>query len=186
MRLIPSFVLTLIILAFTTGCSTTGGTIDTASAEKIKLQADASLKSLYARTPIARDLAKKAAGILIFPGIVKAGFIGGADYGKGVLKVAGKNAGYYNFVAGSFGLQAGAQAYDSILFFMNKKDLQALDNAKGFEIGVGPTVVALDAGAAKNLTTTTGRADVYSFILNQRGLMGGLNLQGSKISRINP
>ena len=180
------FALALTIVVLTGGCSTTGGTIDTASAEKIKLQADASLKSLYARTPIARDLAKKAAGILIFPGIVKGGFIGGGDYGKGVLKVAGKNAGYYNFAALSVGFQAGAQAYDSILFFMNKKDLQALDDAKGFEIGVGPTVVALDAGAAKNLSTTTGRADVYSFILNQRGLMGGLNLQGSKISRINP
>jgi lipid-binding SYLF domain-containing protein len=72
------------------------------------------------------------------------------------------------------------------MFFMNPKALAALDAAKGFEIGVGPTVVALDAGAAANLTTTTGRADVYSFVLDQKGLMAGVNVQGSKITRINP
>ena len=155
----------------------------------IALQA-CSFRSSYSctvtKTPTAKTLANKAAGILVFPGIVKAGFIGGADYGKGALKVGGKTASYYNFVAGSFGLQAGVQSYDYVMFFMNKKDMAALNTAKGFEVGVGPTVVALDAGAAKNLTTTTGKADVYSFILDQRGLMGGLNVQGSKITRISP
>lgn len=186
MRIFNSALLALVVLMVNTGCSTTGGKIDRDAAAKIEREANATLNTLYAKTPTAKDLSKKAAGILVFPGIMKVGFIGGADYGKGALKVGGRTAGYYNFVAGSFGLQAGAQAYDYVMFFMNRKDLEALNSAKGFEIGVGPTVVALDAGAAKNLTTTTGRADVYSFILSQRGLMGGLNLQGSKISRINP
>lgn len=186
MRSLNAYLMLALFALVGSGCTTTGDKVDPAAAAKLDRAANTTLHNLYAATPSARDLAKKAAGVLVFQNIVKAGFIGGADYGKGVLKIGGKTAGYYNFVAGSFGLQAGVQSYDSVLFFMNRKSLDALDAASGFEIGVGPTVVALDAGAAKNLTTTTGRADVYSFILNQRGLMGGLNLQGSKITRITP
>src|SRR5215813_4832696 len=125
-----------------------------------------------------------AKGILIFPSIVKAGFLFGGQYGEGVLLKHGKTAGYYNSVAASYGLQAGVQSFGYAMFFMNDSALAYLDKSEGFEIGVGPSIVVVDAGTAKTLTTTTGRSDVYAFIFSQKGLMAGLGLQGSKISRI--
>lgn len=88
-------------------------------------------------------------------------------------------------VAGSYGLQAGVQSFGYAMFFMNDAALASLDNAKGFEVGVGPSIVVLDEGMAKKATSTTLRDDVYAFVFGQRGLMAGLGLQGSKITRIN-
>ena len=84
------------------------------------------------------------------------------------------------------GLQAGAQKYGYALFFMNSNALQQIDKADGFDVGVGPTVVVLDAGMAKSLTTTTMKDDIYALIFSQKGLMAGLGLQGNKITKINP
>jgi len=155
-----------------------------ASAAEINKDASAALAKLYEKVPEARTLAAQAKGILVFPNIVKAGFLFGGQYGEGVLRKGGKVAGYYNSVAASYGLQAGVQAFGYALFFMDDSALAYLDKSEGFEIGVGPSIVVVDEGTAKTLTTTTGRKDVYAFIFSQKGLMAGLGLQGSKISRI--
>ena len=76
------------------------------------------------------------------------------------------------------------QSFGYVLFFMTDSALAYLDKSEGFEIGVGPSIVVLDEGKAKTLTTTTGKSDVYAFIFSQKGLMAGLGLQGSKISRM--
>jgi lipid-binding SYLF domain-containing protein len=120
----------------------------------------------------------------VFPSIVKAGFLFGAQYGEGALREKGKTVGYYNTVAASYGLQAGVQVFGYALFFMTDSAVQYLANSGGFELGVGPSIVVLDAGAAKALTTTTAQKDMYAIFFNQKGLMAGLGLQGSKISRI--
>jgi lipid-binding SYLF domain-containing protein len=86
----------------------------------------------------------------------------------------------------SYGLQAGVQGFAYAMFFMTDSALSYLENSAGFEVGVGPSVVVVDAGKAKTLTTTTGRDDVYAFIFGQKGLMAGLGLQGSKITKVNP
>jgi len=155
-------------------------------AAQIERDADAALKKLLEDTPEAETFRKEAKGILIFPSIVKGGFIIGAHYGKGALKKGGSTVGYYSTVAASYGLQAGVQSFGYILFFMNDKSLEYLDNSEGWEVGVGPSIVVMDKGAGKSLTTTTGRSDVYAFIFSQEGLMAGLGLQGSKITKINP
>jgi len=93
-------------------------------------------------------------------------------------------AGYYNIAAASFGLQAGIQGFAYAMFFMTDSALNYLANSAGFELGVGPNIVVVDAGMAKTLTTTTGRDDVYAFIFGQKGLMAGIGLQGSKITRV--
>jgi lipid-binding SYLF domain-containing protein len=155
-----------------------------ASAAEINKDASAALAKLYEKVPEARTLAAEAKGILIFPSIIKAGFIFGGQYGEGVLYKRGRIAGYYNSIAASYGLQAGVQSFGYALFFMTDSALAYLDKSEGFEIGVGPSIVVVDEGTAKTLTTTTGRKDVYAFIFSQKGLMAGLGLQGSKISRI--
>lgn len=150
----------------------------------LREDAAAALDSLYKRTPSARVLGKKAKAILVFPHIVKAGFIVGAAYGQGVLTRQSGALGYYNSVAGSYGLQAGAQAYGYAMFLMTDEAVRYLDKSDGWEIGVGPSVVVIDSGLARTLTTTTMSDDVYAFIFDQKGLMAGLGIQGSKISRI--
>ena len=146
--------------------------------------ANAALDKLYAKESVAKMLSEKAAGILVFPNIVKAGFIVGGHYGEGALLRDGRLVAHYNSVAASYGLQAGVQSYGYVLFLMNDKTLQYLDSSDGWEIGVGPSIVIIDAGKAKTMTTLTLKDDVYAFIFNQQGLMAGLGLQGSKITKL--
>jgi len=153
---------------------------------KLERDSRAALATLYKKTPGAKALGSNASAILIFPTITKAGFVVGAQHGKGVLLKGGKNAGYFNTTAASYGLQAGVQTYGYAMFFMNDEALQQLYNADGFEVGVGPSVVVVDAGFGKSATTTTMKEDVYAFIFSQKGLMAGVGLQGSKISRADP
>jgi len=146
--------------------------------------ANAALNKLYAKESVAKALSEKASGVLVFPNIVKAGFIVGGHYGEGALLRDGKLVAHYNSVAASYGLQAGVQSFGYVLFLMNDKTLQYLDSSDGWEIGVGPSIVIVDAGKARSMTTLTLKDDVYAFIFNQQGLMAGLGLQGSKITKL--
>ena len=156
------------------------------AASKAELERDAarSLKTLYANNAAARLLGQKATAVLVFPSIVKAGFLFGGQIGEGVLLRNGRPVGYYNSVAASYGLQAGVQVYGYALFFMNDRALAYLDQSAGWELGVGPSIVVVDAGVGKSLTSTTITQDVYALIFDQKGLMGGLGVQGSKITKI--
>ena len=157
-----------------------------ASASEIDRNATAALQTLYKTTPGAKTLAKEAKGILVFPNIVKAGFIIGGQYGDGALREKGKTVGYYRSLAASYGLQAGVQSFGYALLFMDDASLRYLENSKGWEIGTGPSVVVLDKGFGKNMSSTTLRKGVYAFIFSQKGLMAGIGLQGSKITKIMP
>ncbi len=157
-----------------------------ASAAEIDRNVTAALKKLYASAPAAKAIAGKAKGILVFPAIVKGGFLVAGQYGEGALRKGGKTAGYYRSVAASYGFQAGAQKFGYAMFFMTDSSLEYLDKSGGWEIGTGPSLVVVDAGLAKSLSTTTLRDDVYAFFFDQKGLMGGIGLQGSKITRIRP
>ena len=155
-----------------------------ASAAEMNREVDQALQLLYAKDPDARKLTNQAKAVLVFPGIVKAGFLFGAQYGEGALREKGRTVGYYNTVAASYGLQAGAQKFGYALFFMTDSALKYLANSGGFELGVGPSIVVLDKGAARALTTTTAQSDMYAIFFDQKGLMYNLTLEGSKISRI--
>ena len=108
----------------------------------------------------------------------------GGQYGEGALLTGGKTGGYYNTVQISYGLQAGAQKYGYALFLMTDPALKWIDKSDGWEIGTGPTIVVMDTGAAGALTTTTAQSEIYAFFFDQKGLMGGLGLQGTKITKI--
>ena|SRR5450830_471199 len=155
-----------------------------ATAEDLNRDADQALQKLYKTNPFAEDIAKKAKAILIFPNIIKAGLVFGGSYGEGVLKQGSKIDGYYNSVSASWGLQAGAQSYGYVVFLMNDKALKYIHETKGWEIGVGPTVVVVDEGVAKNLSSSTLKDDAYAYIFDQQGLMASLSIEGTKISRI--
>ncbi len=157
-----------------------------AAAEDSVLEQDAraALKSLYDGSPGAKALGDKAKGILVFPIVHKAGFIVGGQTGDGVLMIHGKTVAHYNTSAISVGLQAGAQAFGYTLFFMSDKVLNDFRKSKNFQIGAGPNIVVIDAGAAKDINNLTVKSDVYATIFDPKGLMAGITLQGSKITKL--
>jgi len=157
-----------------------------ATASEIERDAKARLAQLTASVPAAKALAANAHAILVFPSVTKAGLGIGGQFGEGALLQKGKAVGFYSTGGASIGLQAGAQQYGYALFFMNANALSQLQRADGFEVGVGPTVVVVDEGMGKSLTTTTAKDDVYAFIFGQKGLMAGIGVQGNKITKINP
>ena len=156
------------------------------SAAQIDGKVDLALEALYQKTPAAKKQAESAKGILVFPDIIKAGLMIGGQYGVGALRVAGKTEGYYKVVEGSFGLQAGAQTFGYALFFMDEPALEYLKTSDGWEVGVGPSITVVDEGLAGSLTTTTGKDNIYAFFFDQQGLMAGLGLKGSKITKFTP
>ena len=161
-----------------------GTQANAASAEDLNVDAKQALQSLYKTNPTAEALGKKAKAILVFPKIIKAGLVFGGSYGEGVLLKGDQPKGYYNSVSASWGWQAGAESYGYVVFLMSNKAIKYLDQSKGWEIGVGPTVVAVNEGVAKNLSTSTLKDDAYAFIFDQQGLMASISLEGTKISRI--
>jgi lipid-binding SYLF domain-containing protein len=146
--------------------------------------ADAALRKLIAGNPAARKVNEKAVAVLIFPKIVKVGFLLGGAYGEGALRQGDKTVGYYNSAAGSYGLQAGVQSFGYALFFMNEGALKYLESSQGFEVGAGPSVVVVDQGMARKFSSTTLTQDVYGFVFGQNGLMAGLGIEGTKITKI--
>jgi lipid-binding SYLF domain-containing protein len=177
-RVLAAAVLAVVIAAVS------APTVQAASRQELERNAARALKSLYASNSAARTIGKKARAILVFPDIVKAGFLFGGQMGEGVLMRSGKPVGYYSSLAGSYGLQAGVQTFGYALFFMNDQALNYLDQSSGWEVGVGPSIVVVDEGFGKSVTSTTLTQDVYAFIFSQKGLMAGVGLQGSKITKI--
>jgi lipid-binding SYLF domain-containing protein len=177
MKRIKHSLIALILSAITV--LTTG----TASANLVS-DSRLALQQLVAQNPAAARAKSKAIAVLIFPQVVKAGFILGAQEGQGILFLHGRPNGRYRTVAGSYGLQAGVQRYGYALFLMNQKAVDWVNNTRGWEIGTGPSVVIVDKGMARSFTTDTLHSGIYAFTFDQQGLMAGLGLQGSKITRI--
>jgi lipid-binding SYLF domain-containing protein len=155
-----------------------------ATAEDLDNDSRQALQTLYTTEPVAKTLSQTAKAILVFPNIVKAGLVFGGSYGEGELIKGSKVADYYNSVTGSWGLQIGAESYGYAVFLMTDKAVKYIEDTKGWEIGVGPTVVVVDEGVAKNLSTSTLKDDAYAFIFSQQGLMAGVSIEGTKISKI--
>jgi len=150
------------------------------------LRADArgAVESLYRQVPAAKALGEQAPAVLVFPSIVKASFIVGGQYGEGVLLKHGKPSGYFNTITGSVGYQAGVEKFSYAVFLMKDSALRYLDKSDGWELGVGPEITVVDVGAAASLSTTTAKKDVYVFFFDPKGLMGGVSIQGTKITKI--
>ena len=177
---------TLVCCALLVAFTASGRPARAATAKEIDQNATAALKRLYAESPTAKMLGEKAKGILVFPGIIKGGLIIGGQWGEGALRKRGKTVAYYSTTAASYGLQAGGQKFGYALFFMDDASINYLENSSGWEIGTGPSVVVVDKGVAKSMGTTASREGVFAFIFGQKGLMAGIGIQGSKISKITP
>ena len=184
-RYLLSWVLLILGSALVTGCASQGGHhVHESSVEGLEASAKASYSELLAGNDAAKLLAEDAVGALVFPKILKAGLTFGGQYGEGVLLKGDEALSYHNSVSASFGLQAGVQTFGYALIFTNEKALNYVRESTGWEIGLGPSLVIADRGIGKSLTSTTVRADIYAFVFDQKGLMAGSGLQGTKISPI--
>lgn len=166
----------------TTACATAPPS--QATAENIDAMSVSALDSLTRNNTAARLIAGKSRAVLIFPSIVKAGLVFGGAYGEGQLRRGSNVVGYYNSFTGSWGLQAGAQSYGYAVFLMNEAAEDYVTKSDGWEIGVGPTVVVVDQGVAENISSSTLQDDAYAFIFDQKGLMAGVSIEGTKITRV--
>jgi lipid-binding SYLF domain-containing protein len=155
-----------------------------ASAAAINSDAKKALQKLYTKSSSAKALSEKAKAILVFPSITKGGLLVGGQYGEGALMKEGKTIAYYNTVSVSYGMQAGIQKYGYVLFLMTDSARQYIDKSDGWELGTGPSIVIADTGAGGSMSTTTTKSDVYAFFFDQKGLMAGLGLQGTKVTKI--
>jgi lipid-binding SYLF domain-containing protein len=174
-------VLTIPVFLFFAACST-NPTVANGGDPQLVAEARAALQELYGTTPEAQGLQSQAKAIVVFPSLTKAGLIIGAEGGKGVMFAPdGKVLGYYRARAVSYGLQAGAQTFSEALFLLSDSAITTLTSGAGLSVGSGPSVVVVDAGMAKSLTTTTMKSDVYAFLYGQQGLMAGVGLQGQRI-----
>ena len=178
-RVVSLTVMAATILAYTAGAASAGR-------ESLNLASRAALSRLYAQSLRSREFGKLAYGILVFPRIVKAGFVVGGMGGDGVLYEHGRPVAYFNISGGSYGLQAGAETYSYALFFMRKKALDYVHRTSGWAIGSGPSVVVANKGITEAGDTTTLTQDVYAVPFGSKGLMGSLSMQGTKITPIHP
>ena len=155
-----------------------------ASRGEIESGVDSTLDTFFYKVRGARELAHKAFGILVFPSIVKAGFGFGGEYGEGALRIRGRTAGYYNDVSASFGFQLGIQSRSVVIMFMTPEALAQFRHTSGWKVGVDGSVAIITVGVGGSIDTNKITSPVVGFILDPKGLMYNLTLEGSKISRI--
>jgi lipid-binding SYLF domain-containing protein len=157
------------------------------SASQLTRDSRAALASLYSQNPGARALSRRARAVLVFPSITRAGFVFGGQAGNGTMfNNDGSVAGHFQTTSASWGLQAGIQSFGYALFLMDNDAIRSVNRSGGWDIGASPSLVIVDRGAAAALNTTSINTGTFAFFFDQRGLMAGVGLQGSKITRINP
>lgn len=159
---------------------------EAASAAAIEADANETLHSFVRQVPGARELANKAVGILVFPAVIKAGIGFGGEYGEGILLNQQRVVGYYNLISASFGFQLGVQQRSVIIMFMTRDALAGFEARAGWKVGIDGSVTIITVGVGGAIDSDKVVSPVIGFILDQKGLMYNLTLEGSKISRINP
>lgn len=182
MKHIASALISLLSVVTLTQCATRTADIPVS---KVAADSRAALHTLYRQNPKARQLGSHAKGVLVFPEVTKGGFMVGGMGGNGALfDQSGNIRDFYQTGGISYGLQAGIQEYGYALFLMDNESIANINRADGWEIGSAPSLVVVDRGVSASLSTTTINKGTYAFFFNQRGLMGGIGLQGSKINRL--
>jgi len=155
-----------------------------ATREEIDARVREAVQDLYKTSSAAHELAGKAAGVLVFPSIIKGGFVVGGEYGEGSLLVGEKPVAYYNIASASVGFQLGVQEKSVAILFMTAESLAKFRQSQGWKAGVDGSVAIATLGAGKELDTETASKPIIGFVFSNKGLMYNLTLEGSKISRM--
>lgn len=164
--------------------SVVAGAAQAASKEKIDRRTDKALAEFRDDISGADEVLAKAAGVLVFPSIKKAGIGIGGEYGQGALRVGGRTVGYYSTASASIGFQLGAQARRQMIVFLDPQALERFRLSDGWEIGVDASVTVVTIGAGGAIDATQLNQPIVAFVFDSKGLMYNLSLEGSKISEI--
>jgi lipid-binding SYLF domain-containing protein len=158
--------------------------VQAATRQQIDAEVREAIQQFHKHTSAGRELAGRAAGMLVFPKVYKGGIGLGGEYGEGALIVGGRTAAYYNIVSGSVGLQLGVQRKSEIILFMTPAALAGFRRRDGWKAGVDGSVALATLGAGAELDSETVQKPIIGFIFGNEGLMYNLTFEGSKISRI--
>lgn len=162
----------------------TSAPVSAASREQLDAEVREAISTLYGHSSAAKALAGRAAGMLVFPRVIKGGIGIGAEYGEGALQVGGRTVGYYNIVSGSIGFQLGLQRKSEVILFMNQRELDNFRGRDGWKAGVDGSVALATLGTGGRIDTETAKKPIIGFIYSNKGLMYNLTFEGSKISEI--
>ncbi|MEQ1800973.1 MAG: YSC84-related protein [Gammaproteobacteria bacterium] len=154
-----------------------------ATAPEIDAKVNAAIDRLHKEVKGSDAVTSKSAGYLVFPGVIKAGFVIAGEGGEGALRIGGKTAGYYNIGTASVGFQGGAQKRDIIIVFMDEASLKKFQASDGWKAGADASVAVLDVGAGANIDVSKIKEPVVGFVVGQSGLMAGVSIDGSKITQ---
>ncbi len=179
-----SVVAAVLMLAF--GCTATGtrsGDPDM-TRRSLDAEADNALSRLYAQATGSQQMVSQAKGVLVFPSVLEAGFVLGASRGQGVLRVGGKTVSYHATTSGSFGLQAGAQSTAVFILFMTDEALKRFQDSSGWTVGADASVTLLSVGASAQVTSATVQQPIVGYVLSNSGLMAGVTMDGTRITRL--
>ena len=171
-------------LALVVACWTANVTM-AATAKEIDVSVDVALEKFEHDVGGAKQFLADAKGLLVFPSVIKAGVGFGGEFGEGALRIGGKTVSYYNTMAGSFGLQFGAQAKTIVIVFLDADTLSQFRKSEGWKVGVDGSVAVIAIGAGTSLDSSKLNQPIVGFVLDQKGLMYNLTLEGSKFTRIN-
>jgi len=167
----------------TTGMSdTTGGQTD--SRQTINAGVDSTLTRLFTSANGSRELVSKARGVLVFPSVIDAGIGVGGQYGEGALRMGGRTVGYYSTATASIGWQIGAQSMAIVFIFMTDDALNRFRNSQGWSAEGDASVAVLKIGANGEVDTSTASSQADAFVLTNDGLMAGVSLDDTKVTRL--
>jgi lipid-binding SYLF domain-containing protein len=154
------------------------------TAKEIDASADAAMDRFYKNVKDAKEVVRKANGMLVLPNVKKGAFIVGAEYGQGAMRIGGKTVEYYSMGAGSFGLQIGGQSRDIIIAFMTSETLKKFRASSGWEAGVDGGVTLIKVGAGESAIAAMANKPIVAFVLDAKGLMLDVSLKGAKFNKL--
>ena len=155
-----------------------------AAAEEIDASANVATRRFYKQVDGAEEFVRSAKGLLIMPGVKKAAFIIGGEYGEGALRIGGKTVDYYNIVSGSVGFQIGVEAKDIIIAFMTQEALDGFRASSGWEAGLDGNVALITIGAGERVDTRTIKDPIVGFVFDVKGLMADISFKGAKFTKL--
>jgi len=154
------------------------------TAKEIDASADATMDRFYKQVKDAKEVVRRAKGMLILPSVKKGALIVGGEYGQGAMRVGGKTVEYYSMMSGSVGFQIGGQAKDIIIAFMTSDALKKFRDSKGWEAGVDGNVALVTMGAGESAISAMSKDPIVAFVFDVKGLIADMSLRGAKFSKL--
>jgi lipid-binding SYLF domain-containing protein len=183
-RILMKMKITLATIGFTILALASSSTLFAASKAEINERVSVTLQQFDSLNTANRTLGDKAAGILVFPRVTKGGVGVAGEFGEGVLQVNGKTVGYYSVGSASVGLTLGLANHSEIIMFMTQESLDKFTSKAGWSIGADAGITVVSGGINTSYDTETVHKPILGFVFAEKGLIGDLSLEGSKISKI--